>query len=296
MVNVALDARGNLMRLRAVAAAGRDAGCVRAARPTGSRSLPRRASTRRDSRRRRRDGCRASRSTRARTGTAPTPRTRTCRSTSRRPPGAAGRSPSRSSVPGAVPERMQVAGAGGRARGAQCGDSLLSSSSVMDRRIFAGAPEPSAGPRRPARRVSRRRPSSSRDLPALVALLGAPRPRTSDGGPQLLLTAISTAVSSRASSSGSSYIAIEPIVRRRWPDLLFSWSRLLAGRFRDPLVGRDVLAGILVGASMMLLVEAASATPNWIDLPGMTPVPRRATMLSAAGPPSATSSCRSTAP
>ena len=53
------------------------------------------------------------------------------------------------------------------------------------------------------------------------------------------------------------YIAIEPIVRRRWPELLFSWSRLLSGRFRDPLVGRDLLAGILIGALMMLLYEAA---------------------------------------
>ncbi len=80
------------------------------------------------------------------------------------------------------------------------------------------------------------------------------------------------------------YIAIEPIVRRRWPELLFSWSRLLSGRFRDPLVGRDVLAGILIGALMMLLLEAASATPNWVDLAGMTPIPpSRATMLSAAG-------------
>jgi len=80
------------------------------------------------------------------------------------------------------------------------------------------------------------------------------------------------------------YIAIEPIARRKWPELLFSWSRLISGRFRDPLVGRDVLAGILIGASMMLLVEAASATPNWVDLAGMTPIPpSRATMLSAAG-------------
>ncbi len=39
------------------------------------------------------------------------------------------------------------------------------------------------------------------------------------------------------------YIALEPYVRRRWPHALISWSRLLAGRFRDPLVGRDVLIG-----------------------------------------------------
>jgi Protein kinase domain/zinc-ribbon domain len=80
------------------------------------------------------------------------------------------------------------------------------------------------------------------------------------------------------------YIAIEPIVRRRWPELLFSWSRLLSGRFRDPLVGRDLLAGIFIGALMLLLLEAAYATPNWVDLAGMIAMPpSRATMLSAVG-------------
>ena len=42
------------------------------------------------------------------------------------------------------------------------------------------------------------------------------------------------------------YIALEPYVRRRWPATLVSWSRLLAGGFRDPLVGRDLLAGCLL--------------------------------------------------
>ena len=40
------------------------------------------------------------------------------------------------------------------------------------------------------------------------------------------------------------YLGLEPFVRRRWPDSLISWSRLLAGRFRDPLVGRDLLLGM----------------------------------------------------
>ena len=44
------------------------------------------------------------------------------------------------------------------------------------------------------------------------------------------------------------YIAMEPFVRRRWPATLISWSRLLAGGFRDPLVGRDVLVGCLFGS------------------------------------------------
>lgn len=43
------------------------------------------------------------------------------------------------------------------------------------------------------------------------------------------------------------YIAIEPYVRRRWPDTLISWTRMLAGQFRDPVVGRDLLAGLAAG-------------------------------------------------
>ena len=69
------------------------------------------------------------------------------------------------------------------------------------------------------------------------------------------------------------YVAIEPIVRRRWPDLLFSWSRVLAGRFRDPLVGRDALAGLLLGSAWTLAFVLSNALPCWFNLPGMTPVP-----------------------
>jgi predicted Ser/Thr protein kinase len=43
------------------------------------------------------------------------------------------------------------------------------------------------------------------------------------------------------------YLALEPYVRRRWPQAIISWSRLMAGRLRDPLVGRDVLWGVLLG-------------------------------------------------
>ena len=32
------------------------------------------------------------------------------------------------------------------------------------------------------------------------------------------------------------YLALEPYVRRLWPQALISWSRVLAGRVRDPLV------------------------------------------------------------
>jgi serine/threonine-protein kinase len=41
------------------------------------------------------------------------------------------------------------------------------------------------------------------------------------------------------------YIALEPYVRRSWPQVLIGWSRLLSGRFQDPLVGRDILFGAI---------------------------------------------------
>jgi hypothetical protein len=43
------------------------------------------------------------------------------------------------------------------------------------------------------------------------------------------------------------YMAFEPYVRQRLPGMLISWNRLLVGRFRDPLVGADLLVGIVLG-------------------------------------------------
>ena len=64
------------------------------------------------------------------------------------------------------------------------------------------------------------------------------------------------------------YIALEPYVRRRWPATLISWSRLLAGGFRDPLVGRDVLAGCLFGALVTDLKRLVWFVPSWLgELP-----------------------------
>ncbi len=60
------------------------------------------------------------------------------------------------------------------------------------------------------------------------------------------------------------YIALEPFVRRRWPATLISWSRLLAGGFRDPLVGRDVLVGCLFGAFSVALGRLGWFVPSWL--------------------------------
>jgi protein kinase-like protein len=42
------------------------------------------------------------------------------------------------------------------------------------------------------------------------------------------------------------YLTVEPYVRRHWPDSLISWTRLEAGKFRDPLIASHLLAGFLV--------------------------------------------------
>jgi hypothetical protein len=64
------------------------------------------------------------------------------------------------------------------------------------------------------------------------------------------------------------YIALEPSVRRHWPATLVSWSRLLAGGFRDPLVGRDALVGCLLGTFASLLSRLAS----WLGAPPPQPL------------------------
>ena len=66
------------------------------------------------------------------------------------------------------------------------------------------------------------------------------------------------------------YVALEPYVRRLWPRLLVSWSRLVSGRLRDPLVGRDLLIG---GAAGSLLV-ALGLLSEWAGARfGLTQVP-----------------------
>jgi serine/threonine protein kinase len=51
------------------------------------------------------------------------------------------------------------------------------------------------------------------------------------------------------------YLAIEPWIRRRWPQAIISWSRLLSGQFSDPLVGRDILFGVMLGVVWILIIQ-----------------------------------------
>ena len=58
------------------------------------------------------------------------------------------------------------------------------------------------------------------------------------------------------------YLALEPFVRRRWPEAMISWTRLLAGRFGDPLVARDILIGCIGGFAIVVLGDIINMLPE----------------------------------
>jgi hypothetical protein len=68
------------------------------------------------------------------------------------------------------------------------------------------------------------------------------------------------------------YIALEPFVRRRWPGMLVGWSRLLAGNYRDPLVGRDLLFGCVGGLLLALWNYGIFALSPYFGFPQPLPV------------------------
>jgi serine/threonine-protein kinase len=67
------------------------------------------------------------------------------------------------------------------------------------------------------------------------------------------------------------YLALEPYVRRIWPETVISWNRLLAGRWIDPIVGRDVLIGAVAGIFTTMLATLGRLVPVWIGLPAPMP-------------------------
>jgi hypothetical protein len=52
------------------------------------------------------------------------------------------------------------------------------------------------------------------------------------------------------------HLAVEPAMRRHWPDSLLGWTRLLRGEIVDARVGRDALFGLGTGALISLLIFA----------------------------------------
>jgi hypothetical protein len=54
------------------------------------------------------------------------------------------------------------------------------------------------------------------------------------------------------------YVGFEPSVRRRWPYLLVASTRLLGGRWRDPLVGQSLLSGVFAALAACGLMFAGN--------------------------------------
>lgn len=67
------------------------------------------------------------------------------------------------------------------------------------------------------------------------------------------------------------YLAIEPSVRRRWPHVLISWTRLLSGQWRDPLIGRDLLLGSAAGLILSLPQHLSRLLSVWRTVPPARP-------------------------
>jgi len=74
-----------------------------------------------------------------------------------------------------------------------------------------------------------------------------------------------------AAIAGVSYFAVEPYVRRYWPEIMITWSRLLGGKVRDPLVGRDILLGGLCGILLVLIMQLDILLPSWLGSPSPLP-------------------------
>ena len=67
------------------------------------------------------------------------------------------------------------------------------------------------------------------------------------------------------------YLALEPYGRRFWPDMFLGWSRLLSGRIRDPRVGREVLAGVVIGIAGAFIWAARLIVPQLLGYSAPTP-------------------------
>jgi hypothetical protein len=64
--------------------------------------------------------------------------------------------------------------------------------------------------------------------------------------------------------SAFGYLAIEPWVRRYWPQTMITWSRFLAGRWHDPIVGRDFLFGVVWAIVHTLLQRISALGGIWL--------------------------------
>jgi serine/threonine-protein kinase len=75
------------------------------------------------------------------------------------------------------------------------------------------------------------------------------------------------------------YLGLEPYVRRHSPDSLIGWTRLVAGEWRDPRVGADVMIGVSAGLAMTLFYAVHHVIPPLMGRPMPVPISMDATLL-----------------
>ncbi len=104
----------------------------------------------------------------------------------------------------------------------------------------------------------------------LLALHYPSQPASHQGGIFIFTTRVGKSLFWSA-SLWMIYIAFEPYLRRLWPKILVSWIRLLDGRFRDPLVGRDVLVGCCLGVGVVSLLRLFQLASPWLGQSAVGP-------------------------
>jgi hypothetical protein len=67
------------------------------------------------------------------------------------------------------------------------------------------------------------------------------------------------------------YLALEPYVRRIWPETVISWNRLLSNQFTDTLLASHVLIGLAVASAVTLLIDMGNLIPMWMGRAAAVP-------------------------
>jgi hypothetical protein len=68
------------------------------------------------------------------------------------------------------------------------------------------------------------------------------------------------------------YLGLEPYIRRYSPDSLLGWTRVLAGKWRDPRAGVDLLVGVSAGLLMTVLYALHNVLPMTMGQPEPMPL------------------------
>lgn len=109
-------------------------------------------------------------------------------------------------------------------------------------------------------------------LSLFILIAGVVSNSLETGNPQMLVTRGPTLIPFVAALAWLLYIALEPHLRRVWPETMIGWSRLLSGDIRDPLVGRDLLVGVLIAVGDALMLGLHSALRRWSGHPPQFPI------------------------